>query len=121
MTAVSQSYPVRRCVSGHVDADVLDRYPQLWLRCLRVNDVPVTAADEFKRFITMWRDVDRNGTWNPDSVVEGDGALVYEDECGKDVWSVVGVTSDGIPLYAIPGWDWVWEDNDNEWKTKEDS
>lgn len=101
-------------MSGYVDPDVLDRYfPHLWLHALRVNDVPVCTAAEFSRFITAWHNTDRNGTWNPDSIIEADGALVYEDECGKDIWAVVGM-ADGVPVYAIPGWDWVWDDDDNE-------
>ena len=106
-----------RCVSGYIDADVLDRYLQLWLQAeFRSYDEPLVTAAEFKRWITVWHDVDPNGTWNPDGIAEGDGALVYEDECGKDVWPVVGI-DDGTPLYAMSGWDWVWDQT----PTKEDN
>jgi hypothetical protein len=68
--------------------------------------VPTATAAEFSRFISALARNDRNGTWTTEGIREGDGALVYEDECGKQVWSVVGVV-DGSPVYALDGWSWA--------------
>ena len=68
--------------------------------------VPVVSAAEFARFISAWSRNDPNGTWNPAGIAEGDGALIYDDECGRDMWRVVGIAADGAALYGIDwsGW-----------------
>lgn len=69
--------------------------------------VPVVTAAEFGRFISAWARNDPNGTWRAAGVLEGDGALVYDDgENDRDMWSVVGIDVDGAPLYALDGWTW---------------
>ena len=68
--------------------------------------VPVVTASEFRRFVSRWAWNDPNGTWNPDGIREGDGALIYDDgENEPDVWTVVGM-DDGTALYALSGWMW---------------
>lgn len=69
--------------------------------------VPVVSAAEFRRFIGARAHNDPNGTWDPDGVVDGDGALIYRDEANEDgdTWSVVGVHR-GEPVYAVDGWMW---------------
>jgi hypothetical protein len=85
--------------------------PHLWLQAARIIDgAPVATGAEFRRFIAAWARNDPNGTWNSDGIAEGDGALVYEDECGRYVWPVAEMAS-GVPLYTITGMgDWYTSD-----------
>lgn len=69
--------------------------------------VPWVTAAEFRRFIGAWKRNDPNGTWNPDGIAEGDGALVYSCEVGRDVFAVAGRDAHGAPLYALRGWRWI--------------
>lgn len=68
--------------------------------------VPVTTAAEFGRYLNALRRNDGNSTFDPSGIIEADGALIYEDECGRDMWTVVGVNDAGVPLYALDGWQW---------------
>ena len=94
--------------------DDANRYPMLALHAVRVDEhgwcgwhVPIVTAGEFRRYVAAWARIDPNGTWSPDGVVEGDGALVYDDgEHDKDVWEVCGMHG-GAPLYGLSGWCWV--------------
>ncbi|MGV0070034.1 hypothetical protein ACRU44_20120 [Mycobacterium colombiense] len=68
---------------------------------------PEVTADEFRRFISAWADNDHNGTFNPDGIEEGDGALFYTDNEGtREMFKVCGMF-EGKPVYAI--WDWGME------------
>jgi hypothetical protein len=67
--------------------------------------VPQVTRAELERFLWMAHRVDPNGTWAPESITEGDGALIYEDECGRCVWTVAGRV-DGVPVYPVNGWTW---------------
>lgn len=69
--------------------------------------VPWVKAAEFRRFIGAWARNDPNGTWNPDGIAEGDGALIYACELGRDVFAVAGLDERGVPLYALRGWRWI--------------
>ena len=91
-----------------------DEHPELGLTAVQVRGpfgadgwvVPVATAAEFQRLIEAWADNDPNGTWNPFGISQGDGALIYEYELGRFMWSVVGVDDAGVPLYALDGWTW---------------
>ncbi len=93
--------------------DIFAEFPALTLAAVGFAEpwngfpVPVTTAAEFSRFVAAWADNDPNGAWNG-TVTEGDGALIFTDTEGTiDRWTVVGVTDDGVPLYALDGWTWV--------------
>ena len=67
--------------------------------------IPVATGQEFARFIAAWKWNDPNGSWG--SVVEGDGALVFDDTEGiRETWCVCGMNAAGQPLYRIDGWTW---------------
>jgi hypothetical protein len=100
------------------DSQAIDELPdELLLHAHSLADewngwaVPVATAAEFRRYVSQWAANDRNGTWSPDGIVEGDGALIYGvapwDESDRDVWSVVGRDESGAALYALAGWVWV--------------
>jgi hypothetical protein len=69
--------------------------------------IPRTTRREFQRFIEAWADNDPNGAWNPFEISEGDGALIYIYELGKEVWTVVGLDEHGVALYELAGWAWT--------------
>lgn len=79
--------------------------------------VPIVTAREFRSHISRWAANDHNGTFNPDGISEGDGALVYEDtEGNRWVWQVRGIAREidhvhpsdiGKPIYRLAqfgGW-----------------
>lgn len=83
-----------------------DRVLPLWAARLDpAPSTPVVSAAQFGAFISQWAANDPNGTWNPSGVAEGDGALVYTDEAGREVWPVVDIV-DGAAVYAVYGWNW---------------
>lgn len=85
-----------------------DGFEHLALHAVRLDpapSTPVATAAEFRRFIGAHHANDRNGTWDPAGIAEGDGALIYTDECGREVWPVVDIV-DGAPVYAVAGWNW---------------
>ncbi|WPH57875.1 hypothetical protein [Mycobacterium phage WXIN] len=75
--------------------------------------VPIVTTREFRSFISASASNDRNSTYNPNGIAEGDGALVYTDTEGdRWVWHVAGIArkcddvhaSDiGKPVYRITG------------------
>lgn len=92
--------------------DIRYEHPTITLHAVRVATrgwngfaVPVASAAEFTRFIAAHHHNDPNGTWSPEGVREGDGALIYEDEMGVDVWIVVDIV-DGSAVYELSGWQW---------------
>lgn len=72
--------------------------------------VPTVTAAEFSRYVSALGRNDRNGTWTTEGIREGDGALFYEDECGRCVWAVVGMV-DGSAVYALDGWNWTCDED----------
>ncbi len=95
--------------SSFSDSEKLE-FDHLALHSVTSNKWPIApevTADEFRRFIGAWAANDGNGTFNPEGVQEGDGALVYTDSEGnRDVFEVCGMF-EGKPVYAI--WDWGME------------
>lgn len=96
----------------YLDAYDAEEIPaEMFLHAVRVDGnwngfpVPVVSAAEFQRFLGALVRNDPNSTFDPSAVIEGDGALVYEDECGREMWSVVGI-EDGAAVYALDGWTW---------------
>jgi hypothetical protein len=99
-------------VTCHIDTFDRDELPDdMLLHAARIDGawngfpVPVATAAEFRRVIAALARNDPNGTWTVEHIAEGDGALIYEDECGRSVWAVVDVV-DGAPAYALHGWTW---------------
>jgi hypothetical protein len=101
-------------VNLHLDStDDENRIDALALHAVRIEDtrwngfpIPVATAAEFRRFVDAWHRNDPNGLWDSGKVVEADGALIYDIEDYRDVWSAVGVDGDGVALYALDGWTW---------------
>lgn len=82
--------------------------PALGMHAVRVDDgAPIVTASAFRRFIAAWAANDPNGTWDVSGIAEGDGVLVYDDEVGRHLFPVVGVTDGAGPLYRLPA-DWGW-------------
>ncbi len=61
-----------------------------------IDGVPVTTAEEFRTYVENWM-------MGPDSVIEGDGALIHDSYTERYVFPAVGVAG-GVPVYAIEGY-----------------
>lgn len=85
-----------------------DDYPHLALQATRLvgADAWVSAFDYY-----TWQrcnaENDRNGTWSPGEVYEGDGALIHWIEGTRFVHVVAGVV-DGVALYKIANHEAEW-------------
>ena len=58
--------------------------------------VPLVTERQFRSYISVSAANDGNGIYNPDGIVEGDGALRYTDDDGNTwVWQVAGIVRNG--------------------------
>jgi hypothetical protein len=71
---------------------------------------PLVTGAEFRRWVAALARNDRNSAYALSAEIhEGDGALLYRDECGEYVWAVERLLSQQpgtvpAPLYRITGW-----------------
>ncbi|MFD3038529.1 hypothetical protein [Mycolicibacterium senegalense] len=61
-----------------------------------LGGVPVATAEAFRDYVENWM-------MGPDTVTEGDGALVHDSYTERFLFPVVG-RADGVPVYAIEGY-----------------
>ena len=61
-----------------------------------IGGVPVATAEAFRSYVENWM-------MGPDSVIEGDGALIHESYTERFVFPAVGIAG-GVPVYAIEGY-----------------
>ncbi len=64
--------------------------------------VPHVQAGELRDFLTRWRAIDPDGTWDPAALREVDGALCYADDCGEYEW-----LPDTDSRYTLTDWPWA--------------
>ena len=61
-----------------------------------IGGVPVATAEAFRCYVENWM-------MGPDSVIDGDGALIHDSYTGRFVFPAVGMVG-GVPVYAIEGY-----------------
>ncbi|ORB74671.1 hypothetical protein [Mycobacterium scrofulaceum] len=71
--------------------------PDAWLLAVGFLDsVPVVTAEAFRRYVENWM-------MGPDTVIEGDGALIHDSYTERFVFPAVGIFG-GVPVYALEGY-----------------